>query len=184
MSDPVVLVVGFGAFPGVPTNPSSVLAQAVNGVVVHGRRVVGREIPVSYSRGPDLTVTWAREMNAEVVVGIGVAVGRDVVTVEGTGRCDINPDRVDTDGIIPSTLGPGPQRILVNAPLSRVATAVGGVIGHDAGCYVCNAWIYRVVQDLADTATVAFLHIPSKGLDDARLLSVLAALCGSTEEVV
>jgi pyroglutamyl-peptidase len=164
-----ILVVGFGPFLDVGDNPAARLARAVDGRTSDGFRVVGREMPVSYRRAPELTAAWAREAGAAAVLGVGVARGRAVPMVErrARGECDGVPD---VDGELVALAGDR-----VSPVADELARALGVAVSDDAGRYVCNAWLHRVL-DLLPDRPVAFLHVTHDGFDPARLCAALPSL--------
>ena len=71
-----VLVTGFGAFPGVPVNPTAAIARAVDGARLGPVEVMGIVLPVSYQRAPELTIertvpdsSWIEAGSKSVVGG-------------------------------------------------------------------------------------------------------------------
>lgn len=185
-TDRVLLVTGFGPFLEVQDNPSGRLAEAVDGVRLGrpgepGLRVVGAVLPVDYDEAPARTVSLARSLGAFAIVGTGVALGREQVCVERWGRRLARPDLADVGGRRLADLEPGgPVRVEATAPVVALAQALGALVSEDAGGYVCNAWLYRVLRALARSPgvapDVAFLHIPPQGLAPERLLGALDLL--------
>jgi pyroglutamyl-peptidase len=164
-----ILVIGFGPFLDVDDNPAARLARAVDGRAAGGARVFGREMPVSYTRAPGLTVAWARELGADAVLGVGVARGRATAMVERVARA--GTDGVpDVDGHVARLDG---ERLSPVAEAFAKALDVG--VSDDAGRYVCNAWLHRALDLLADRP-VAFLHVTAAGFDPERLVSALPSL--------
>jgi pyroglutamyl-peptidase len=168
-----VLVVGFGPFAGFAENPAAALARAVDGLRGPDLEVVGRELPVSYARAPELTRTWARDLAADFVLGIGVAGGRPLPQIERIARRRAGDARADVDGERLDTLAPDgadelPCRVAV--PVAR-ALQVG--VSDDAGGYVCNAWLYRTLRS---GLPVAFLHVPPAGFPAEQLAAGLREL--------
>lgn len=168
----MILVTGFGAFPGVVDNPTATLVRAVDGRSVRGRPVIGRVLPVAYERGPDEAVATARSAGAALVVGLGVAVGRERVAVEA--RAVRVCEGPDVDGWCPEVPGDGPEVVRSTLDVPALAAALGADVSHDAGRYVCNAWLYRVTRAL--DVPVGFVHVPPAGLHPERLLTGLRAL--------
>jgi pyrrolidone-carboxylate peptidase len=130
-------------------------------------------LPVSWRRGPDLAIARARELDAALVVGLGVAVSRAAVCVERVG-VRVERGMPDVDGRTDPLLD-GPPEVRATLDTERLATALGATLSDDAGRYVCNAWIYRVTQAL-DGVPVGFVHVPSAGLAPQALLDALGAL--------
>ncbi|MEL6349263.1 MAG: hypothetical protein AAFV53_39545 [Myxococcota bacterium] len=177
MSLPVILVAGFGPFFDVVDNPAAAVARGVDGATIAGVRVIGRVMPVSYIRAPRMTFDWIDALNPIGVVGVGVASKRTWITVETVGQNVADPLLADVDGQKRSQLeedGPAIRRM--TAPPGVLAAALGGVVGEDAGRYVCNAWTYSVgvVQD--PNQWTSFIHIPPRGLAPHVLLSALSAV--------
>ena len=161
------LVLGFGAFGDVVDNPSSRLALALDGRIVGARRNIlrGFEMPVSYERCLNVTLALAAEHRPAFVLGFGVAVVRGAALVETTARNRANLHLADVDGSFISEHGSGPLEIgCPHAP--SLATALGLACSPDAGEYVCNSWMYRVLRA---GLPAAFVHLPSEGLDADRV---------------
>jgi pyroglutamyl-peptidase len=171
-----ILVTGFGPFLDVADNPAARLAREVEGLRDAGLDVVGRELPVSYARAPELTARWAREVAADFVLGIGVARGRKEPQVERVARRAADASLADVDGVrLRELASDGPEQI-VCADAESVARALGVALSDDAGAYVCNAWLYAVLRA---GLRAAFLHVPPRGIAAGRLAEGLRALaCG------
>lgn len=172
-----VLVTGFGPFLDVTDNPSGRVARAVDGRVVNGLTLVGRELPVTFDGGPAAAVAHAREHDARVVVGLGV--DRRTRTVDIETRAYNLGAGADTSGRTVGTLEPGgPPIVFSNVDAVAFAAALGGRVDDDAGRYVCNAWLYRVGRALLPDRRVVFVHVPHEGLDPERLVTAIGAVFG------
>ncbi|MEQ1506287.1 MAG: hypothetical protein ABMB14_28910 [Myxococcota bacterium] len=170
-----MLVTGFGPFPGVPYNPTTSLAIAIDGLELDGLRFVGRVIPVTWQSGPDAAIAHAGAVGADAVVGTGVAprpvlcVERVAVRVE-VGRPDAagatGPDRDarDRDAL--------PLAVYATLDPVRLADALGATLSDDAGRYVCNQWLYRVAAALP--VPVGFVHVTPRGLPSEQLAAAIA----------
>lgn len=175
---PTLLVVGFGPFLTVVDNPASRLARALDGRILGSLQVVGREIPVLYEEGPALTLQWMQEYRPSAVLGIGVAVGRRQPMVEQQGFRRTDPYLEDAGGHRLADLDPeGPEKVQSTADVPLLARAIGAEISEDAGKYVCNAWLYRVVRR-GGSVPVAFLHVPAEGMPLEQLAGGLAEAWG------
>ncbi len=185
MSRPV-LVLGFGPFRDVVDNPAARLARAVDGVRVEGRPVVGEEMPVSYLRGPQSSVARIRQLDPVLVVGLGVANSRADVCVERLGRWVGADTQADVDGACwrpdPTESAP-PAVVEATLDVVAMAEALDARVSDDAGDYVCNAWLYRVVRAVGGDLPVGFVHLPPRGMTPDRLLRGLAALLAPTAVV-
>jgi pyroglutamyl-peptidase len=166
----IVLVTGFGAFPGAPSNPTERLLEALEterprlgrlGIDVHCilLPVVFAEIEAAM-RDAVLTI------RPDVILHFGLASRRRRISVEtravnraGTLHADASgttPDRVVVVG--------GPPSLMASYPAARIVAALRrerleAALSIDAGDYVCNATLYRSL--LAPLApTVGFIHVP------------------------
>lgn len=177
---PRVLVVGFGPFGNVRDNPSACLSRAIDGQQCAGLQLIGREISVGYDQGIEETLALINAFTPIAVIGVGVAVGRTEVCVERLGRRAADPQLADVYGqhLKDLELG-GPDLVQSSAPNTALATALGARLSDDAGSYVCNAWIYRVVRAVGGTLPVAFLHIPMTGLSEESLIQAIMKVWGT-----
>jgi pyrrolidone-carboxylate peptidase len=174
-----VILAGFGAFEYVVDNPSAAVAEALDGCVLGGVSIFGREMPVSYQRSVDVCQMWLESTRAVAVVGIGVAVSRTHVTVERMAKRPSGTLKEDVDGC--TTVGCTPEMpsaLQATANVERLATLLGASVGDDAGDYVCNAWLYQAIQRFH--VDVGFIHVPPNGLDTGKLLYALSELWGES----
>jgi pyroglutamyl-peptidase len=167
----MILLTGFGPFLGVRTNPSATLVNALRGREILGHRIVGAVLPVSFSRGPARAVALARLLRPRLMVGFGVATGRTSAMVE---RVAVNrADGRDVDRDQPTTVLPTGGTLRDDTVAPSLAAALDLPLSDDAGQYVCNAWLYHVLA--AAPCPASFVHLPSEGLADERVLSGLTA---------
>lgn len=182
---PTVVVTGFGPFLDVADNPSSRIAAAVHGRTPGGVRVVGiPHLPVSYARAVADTVEAVRREGAVAVVGFGVARGARAPRVEDLARNQLDPGLADVDGVCRAAVADdpaAPAHLPLSGPSSRLAEALGIEVNpaHDAGGYVCNAWMYGVATALGAGVAVCFVHVPAEGLDPERVITALGELWGA-----
>ena len=169
-----ILVLGFGAFGSFAENPSAKLALAVHGREAGRARIVGLEMPVSYRGCLAFTRMAASEHRPAFILGIGVAANRDIALVEEQATNRVMPGRPDVDGCVPLGLGDGPD-VLSSPDAWLLAQALGVGCSPDAGRYVCNAWLYQVLQV---RLRAGFLHIPPAGFDAELLVAGLARIAG------
>ena len=172
-----LLVAGFGPFGEVRDNPSARLARSINGSKVQGVHIIGMEMPVSYRRSVRCCIDWVKELDVDVLIGVGVAVSRDVVTVERTGVRPGDVVEADVDGLVTiESIQDAPAKVHATIDVDQLALHLDAVVGDDAGRYVCNAWLYQAVQEI--DRKVGFLHIPPEGLDVQRLLHAVGEMWG------
>ena len=80
-----LLLTYFGPFPGVPVNPTVALAEGSVRALNTARpdlRVVACELPVSYNGSSTALRTALQDVQPDALISLGVAVGRDVVSLE------------------------------------------------------------------------------------------------------
>jgi pyrrolidone-carboxylate peptidase len=122
-------------------------------------------------------VEWAAELDVDVVLGVGVAVSRERVTVERTGGQPGRELQADVDGGVTVHLPQqAPSQVQSTVETDQLALHLNAVVGDDAGRYVCNAWLYQAVQQI--DVPVGFLHIPPTGLDTERLRYAIGQMWG------
>lgn len=167
-----VLVTGFGPFLNVVDNPTEHLARAVDGRVVDGAMIIGEVLPVEYAEGPRRAARLARALDAQLVLGLGVARERHGVQVEAFGR-RVCGGIADNAGHAITDLGEGPDRVPASLDVRRLGEVFDG-ISEDAGGFVCNAWAWHVPRHV--TAPAAFVHVPPGGMGVDRLLTAIATM--------
>ncbi len=172
---PLALVMGFGPFAAVQQNPAERLARAVHGATCRsGLRVEGAVMDVAWRRCWTQTRALVEAVQPQLLIGVGVAVGREQPALELRATNALAPDRADVDGATRDRVrADGPAVLLATATLSA-AERLGIARSEDAGRYVCNAWLYQAVDEAPQGLPVAFLHVPNTGLDPAVFLELIS----------
>lgn len=178
----MILVTGFGPFPGVTDNPTAPLARALDGQRVAGHRVLGRVLPVSYARASQTVLALISAHQPALVIGMGVATSAQRPRVELRAVPAVTSRIADVDGAQPAELGEGEIWVAeaLRAGLTRFADDLAGELSQDAGQYVCNAWLYRVLQGWSGPAF--FLHLPPGGAAPERLMGAMETLLGTLSD--
>lgn len=163
----MILLTGYGPFGDVHDNPSAALVRAVHGLCADGHRLHAMVLPVSWVHGPASVIREAAVLRPALVVGFGVATLRTRVEVEaiGTGAAE----GADTTGQPPPPSTDLSVHATVDVP--ALAAALDAGVSHDAGRFLCNAWIAQVTP--AVRCPAVFVHIPPSGLAPERLLRAL-----------
>lgn len=174
-----LLLTYFGPFPGVPVNPTVALAEGAVRALNTARpdlRVVARELPVSYDGSSAALRAALQEVQPDALISLGVAVGRDVVSLE---QVAINLDSAgiednDGDRRCDEPIAPGGQEayfssLPVRASFERLRAAGEPVeISYTAGTYVCNHVFYegqRITRELGLSIPAGFVHVPATCAD-------------------
>lgn len=168
-----VLVTGFDAFGGDPSNPSETLARRLNGRQVAGHRVVGAVLPTRFDRAlPTLLARMARHRPV-LVVGLGLAGGRTGLSFErvAINLCDARI--ADNGGAQPIDLpvvAGGPAAYFSTLPVKSMCQAVqaegiAAELSTTAGTFVCNQVFYGLMHHLATEVDGhgcrgGFIHVP------------------------
>lgn len=170
-----LLLTYFGPFPGVPVNPTVALAEGAVRALNTARpdlRVVARELPVSYDGSSAALRAALQDVQPDALISLGVAVGRDVVSLE---QVAINLDSAgiednDGDQRCDEPIAPGGQEayfssLPVRASFERLRAAGEPVeISYTAGTYVCNHVFYegqRISRELGLSIPAGFVHVPA-----------------------
>ena len=174
-----LLLTYFGPFPGVPVNPTVALAEGAVRALNTARtdlRVVACELPVSYNGSSTALRTALQDVQPDALISLGVAVGRDVVSLE---QVAINLDSAgiednDGDQRCDEPIAPGGQEayfssLPVRASFERLHAAGEPVeISYTAGTYVCNHVFYegqRISRELGLSIPAGFVHVPATCAD-------------------
>lgn len=170
MRRPLILVTGFGPFPKVANNPSADLAQALarSRRIRHAARVRTLIMRTAYTDTARLPRRVARE-KPDAVLMFGLAGRARVLRIETRGCNQASPGHPDATGKkARRVLVPGAPKLLkTTAPAARLVKAARAAgaparLSDDAGGYVCNAAIFRMLNTTRGKRAplVAFVHIP------------------------
>lgn len=170
-----LLLTYFGPVPGVPVNPTVALAEGAVRALNTARpdlRVVARELPVSYDGSSAALRAALQEVQPDALISLGVAVGRDVVSLEqvainldSAGIEDNDGDRRCDEPIVPDGREAYFSSLPVRASFERLHAAGEPVeISYTAGTYVCNHVFYegqRITRELGLSIPAGFVHVPA-----------------------
>ena len=178
-----LLLTYFGPFPGVPVNPTFALATGTRRLLAEMRpdlQVITRELPVSYD-GSSIALRGAlQETRPDALISLGVAVGREAVSLE---KVAINLDSAgieDNDGQMrcDEPIAPGGQEAYFSTlPVRETYERLRAVgepveISYTAGTYVCNHVFYegqRISRELGLSIPAGFVHVPATRPDGEPL---------------
>ena len=170
-----LLLTFFGPFPGVPVNPTVALAEGAQRLLTRMRpdlNVITRELPVSYDGSSAALRAALQEVQPDALISLGVAVGRDVVSLEqvainldSAGIEDNDGDRRCDEPIVPDGREAYFSSLPVRASFERLRAAGEPVeISYTAGTYVCNHVFYegqRISRELGLSIPAGFVHVPA-----------------------
>jgi pyroglutamyl-peptidase len=171
--------------------------------VVAGADVIKLEIPTVFGRSADVVRSAILEHDPDVVIAVGQAGGRYMVSPE---RVAINLD----DGRIPDNDGQqpidvpiredGPAAYFSSLPIKAMVSAmraagVPAVVSNTAGTYVCNHIMYQILYMIDHEfpgRRGGFIHVPyspmqvveKPGLPSTNIADMTVALAAGLEAVV
>lgn len=165
-----MLLTGFAPFGGEAVNPSWQAVHALDGSVIEGHRVTAVELPTEFDTS--LPTLWhaLRRTEPRVVIAVGLAGGREGISLE---RVAINlidariPDNVGAQPVDLPVLRSGQAAFFSTLPVkaSLAALRQAGIPAHlsqTAGTYVCNQVFYAQMHALRRrrNARAGFVHVP------------------------
>jgi len=181
----VILLTGFGPFPGVPTNASAELVPRLAEVAARrltGYRVVSEILPTEWAAGPQCLLDILREHKPALAVHFGVSSRADGFAVEMRGH-NACSSLADAAGLTPASrciVPEGPDVLPATLPVHYIVRQLRqrgfpAGLSRDAGGYLCNSLLYHSLEfgrrHLAGSRA-GFIHIPdglvARGLRGAR----------------
>ncbi|MGH8191021.1 MAG: pyroglutamyl-peptidase I [Rhodanobacteraceae bacterium] len=165
-----MLLTGFAPFGGETINPSWQAVRALDGSEIEGHRISAIELPTEFDAS--LPTLWHALRRAEphIAVAVGVAGGRDGISLE---RVAINlidariPDNAGAQPIDVQVLRGGQAAFFATLPVkaSLLALQQAGIpahLSHTAGTYVCNQVFYALMHALrrCRNTRAGFVHLP------------------------
>ncbi len=174
MTPLVILLTGFGPFPGAPFNPTGPLVHRLARMRRPGFadvRFVAHVFPTSYRAIDRELPKLLAELAPDAVLMFGLAAGSRGLRVETRARNAISALARDAEGHLSFTTsiaagGPAAlpfpaltRRLVLAARAARVPT----VLSWDAGRYLCNYLSWRTIEAAAKPKgprVVAFVHVP------------------------
>jgi pyroglutamyl-peptidase len=164
-----VLVTGFGPFPRVRVNPTTVLARAVAARLKRsGLDAQALVVETSYGAGLPALKSHVAQLRPKAILMLGLAARARNVRVELFARGHASPLHPDATGGTPkarTTRGRArPLRTTANAQGALAALRRRGIrsrLSPSAGRYLCDACYAAALTETRGTATpVLFVHVP------------------------
>jgi pyroglutamyl-peptidase len=169
-----ILITGFGPFPGVPFNPTGLLATQLARLPLPGManaRIVSHVFATSYGAVDRELTVLLRQHHPDVLLMFGLAPRATTVRIETRARNALAP-MPDATGTAPrdrAISADGPSALALPAPTRRLLAAalhtrVPAVLSRDAGRYLCNYLCWQaaaVARRRGGPALATFVHVPS-----------------------
>jgi len=168
-----ILLTGFEPFDGAVVNPSWLLAQALHGRQIAGHRVVAAQLPTAFGASAVLLARLLRAQRPALVLCLGLAGGRQALSLE---RIAINvddariPDNRGAQPVDSAVVPTGPAAYFSRLPIKAMLlaireTGVPAEVSNSAGTFVCNHVFYALLHLLATGRGLrrvrgGFMHLP------------------------
>ncbi|WP_152191009.1 pyroglutamyl-peptidase I family protein [Georgenia satyanarayanai] len=182
-----VLVTGFGPFSDHADNPSALAVDALarEWSAPDGVTLVAEALPVSFARATARVRALVAEHRPAVVVGAGLAAGRDRISLERVALNLLDARIPDVDGAQPVDVPVVPGAPLARGTTLPVKAALAALrdaglpaeLSLSAGTYVCNAVMYAALEAVPEGVPAGFVHVPPADVvpvaDVARALALV-----------
>jgi pyroglutamyl-peptidase len=167
-----LLLTGFEPFGGSALNPSGQVARSLNNKTLKDLRVESVVLPVDRKRMPEKLVEILKKSEPDVVMGLGEAPRRAVISIE---RVAVNLE----DYMIPDNRGKlatdlainpdGPAAYFATLPIRQIyealqKAAIPSELSLSAGAYLCNQMLYTLLETISTEGInipAGFIHLPS-----------------------
>jgi pyroglutamyl-peptidase len=164
-----VLLTGFEPFAGAASNSSWDAVERVAETWSGDAELVIELLPVTFAGASASTCELIARHSPDLVIGVGLADGRDAITPERVG-INVEDARIpDNNGDQPvdRAIDPdGPAAYFTGLPVKEIAAAISeaGIpsrVSDSAGTYVCNSLMYSTMRAVEGTDVLAgFIHVP------------------------
>lgn len=170
---PIILVTGFGPFPGATFNPTGPLVGRLARLRrprLAGIKIVAHIFPTSYAAvNRDLPSLIAKH-KPDALLMFGLHGRAKTLRIETRARnaLALLPDASGTVLARHTIKAGGPTAVAMPTPARRLLAAVRAVsvpvaLSRDAGCYLCNYLCWRAAEAAARKGgpnVAAFVHVP------------------------
>jgi len=172
-----ILLTGFEPFGGGSVNPSWLVAQHLAGVDLAGEQLQAVQLPCVFGLSAQRLVQALAQHQPDVVLALGLAQGREGISIE---RVAINvddariPDNAGQQPIDTPVVPGGPAAYFSTLPIKRLAQGLqqaghAAHISQTAGTFVCNHVFFTMQHHLRGQHVMSgFVHLPALPEQAAR----------------
>jgi len=169
----MVLITGFGPFPGVPVNATMRLVPELAeraARMLPGVRIATAILATEWVTAPRRLDHLLSEVEPDLAIHFGVssrARGFEIET-RASNRCAASPDAA---GVLPPVLAVregGPPHLGAGLPVRYLVgrlrrRGIPAFVSRDAGEYLCNATLYHALARAREVSgrRVGFIHVPT-----------------------
>lgn len=172
---PILLLTGFEPFGGERQNPSWEVARRLDGKTIGGLEIKAMRLPVSIGPAIRRLPESIDKTNPAVVLGLGQAGGRPMVSIERVAINLFSNDETGGGGHTRPVIAGGPDAYFSRLPLDRMLLAlqragIPAALSLSAGAFVCNAVMYAGLHALRRRPAIpsGFIHLPYEASQAAR----------------
>ncbi|PEB59750.1 pyroglutamyl-peptidase I [Bacillus cereus] len=166
-----VLLTGFDPFGGESINPAWEVAKSLHEKTIEEYKIISKQVPTVFQKSISVLKEYIEELNPEMIICIGQAVGRPDITIE---RIAINIDDAriaDNEGNQPvdvPVIEEGPAAYWSTLPMKAIVKrlheeGIPASVSQTAGTFVCNHLFYGLMHELEKRDKKikgGFIHIP------------------------
>lgn len=162
-----ILVTAFEPFGADTLNPAQMILDRLPDTV-GGCRIHKLLLPVDFIKAPETALSAYDALSPAAVIMLGQAGGRDAVTPEMTAKNRIHAAFPDNAGYQPADMpvvADGPDTLTSTLPNEKIVAALSArgipaALSDDAGAYVCNCLLYRMLFFNGGEVPTGFIHVP------------------------
>ena len=177
MPDLRILITGFEPFGGDSVNSSWLVAQHLSRASIVGAQVQALQLPCVFGVSAQVLVQALAQHQPDVVLALGLAQGREGISIE---RVAINvddariPDNAGQQPIDTPVVPGGPAAYFSTLPIKRLVLGLQQAghpahISQTAGTFACNHVFYALQHHLhGQRAISGFVHLPALPEQAAR----------------
>ncbi len=178
---PTILITGFGPFPTVGANATSILVPRIADAArrgVPGVTVSAHVLPTEWEMSLVLLEELTRALRPTLALHFGVsgrATGFEIET-RGRNRCSLSEDAAGRLPLCERVSPKGPEFLTATLPAAHIVSrlrrrGLPARISRDAGGYLCNALLYRsleIAQAYGTPGRSGFVHLPANLVNERR----------------
>jgi pyroglutamyl-peptidase len=174
MADKVILLTGYPPFGKYTLNPSSLIAEALNGREIAGFRVVGITLPCDYKLMPPSLADSIERLHPAIIIGNGLAFGESQMRVERVGLnwldFGFTPDNGGHLVKGEAAIEDGSAAYFSTIPVQKIVgrlrqEGIPAYLSGHAGGHLCNHMLYiashLVARLNSNQPLVGFIHLPA-----------------------
>lgn len=180
MPSSLILLTGFGPFPGIAVNATGQLVPRLAKLArarFPAYRVRTEILPTEWVAGPARVLEITNALRPAIALHFGVSAQTSGFEIEARGAniCRQAADAADALPAAHQLIAGGPAEHGVSLDVGQAverlkSLGLPAAVSHDAGGYLCNAVLYHALRHAAAHAPrsiVGFVHVPSRIGDDA-----------------